>query len=43
MKILQEFKTFAMKGNVVDMAIGVIIGTAQAGSFTAGDPGHFKK
>ena len=27
-KLLQEFKTFAMKGNVVDMAIGVIIGGA---------------
>ena len=28
MKILQEFKTFAMKGNVVDMAVGIIIGAA---------------
>ncbi len=28
MKILQEFKDFAMKGNVVDMAVGVIIGGA---------------
>ena len=27
-KFLQEFKEFAMKGNVVDMAIGVIIGAA---------------
>jgi len=27
-KMLQEFKEFAMKGNVVDMAVGVIIGTA---------------
>ena len=27
-KFLQEFKAFAMKGNVVDMAIGVIIGGA---------------
>jgi large conductance mechanosensitive channel len=25
---LHEFKTFAMKGNVMDLAIGVIIGTA---------------
>ena len=24
----QEFKTFAMKGNVMDMAIGVVIGGA---------------
>ncbi|HLO59682.1 MAG TPA: large-conductance mechanosensitive channel protein MscL [Bacteroidales bacterium] len=28
MKILQEFKQFAMKGNVVDMAVGIIIGAA---------------
>lgn len=27
-KILDEFKTFAMKGNVVDMAVGIIIGAA---------------
>ena len=27
-KLLQEFKTFAMKGNVVDMAVGVVIGAA---------------
>ena len=28
MKILQEFKDFAVKGNVVDMAVGVIVGAA---------------
>ena len=27
-KFLTEFKEFAMKGNVVDMAVGVIIGGA---------------
>ncbi len=27
-KFLQDFKNFAMKGNVVDMAVGVIIGGA---------------
>ncbi len=27
-KYLNEFKEFAMKGNVLDMAVGVIIGTA---------------
>ncbi|HWQ46053.1 MAG TPA: large conductance mechanosensitive channel protein MscL [Longilinea sp.] len=27
-KILSEFKEFAMRGNVIDLAIGVIIGTA---------------
>ncbi len=27
-KMLKEFKDFAMKGNVVDMAIGVVIGGA---------------
>lgn len=30
-KILEEFKEFALKGNVVDMAVGVII----AGAFSA--------
>ena len=28
MKLVDEFKTFAMKGNVVDMAVGIIIGAA---------------
>ena len=28
MKLLQEFKEFAMRGNVVDMAVGIIIGAA---------------
>jgi len=28
MSVLQEFKSFAMKGNVVDLAVGVIIGAA---------------
>jgi len=28
MGLLQEFKTFAVRGNVVDMAVGVIIGAA---------------
>lgn len=28
MKIIQEFKAFVMRGNVVDLAIGVIIGVA---------------
>ena len=27
-KVLEEFKAFAMRGNVVDMAIGVVIGGA---------------
>lgn len=27
-KFLQEFKSFAMKGNVLDLAVGVIIGAA---------------
>lgn len=26
--MLKEFKEFAMKGNVVDMAVGIVIGTA---------------
>ena len=28
MKLLDEFKAFALKGNVVDMAVGIIIGVA---------------
>ncbi len=28
MGLLKEFRDFAMKGNVVDMAVGVIIGGA---------------
>ena len=27
-KFLEEFKAFAMRGNVVDMAVGVVIGGA---------------
>ena len=28
MKLLQEFREFAVKGNVVDLAVGIIIGAA---------------
>lgn len=28
MKLIDEFKSFAMKGNVLDMAVGIIIGAA---------------
>ena len=28
MKIIQEFKQFAVKGNMIDMAVGIIIGGA---------------
>ena len=34
-KFLQEFKEFALKGNVMDMAIGVIIGGAFSAIITA--------
>lgn len=27
-KLANEFKTFAMRGNVIDMAVGIIIGAA---------------
>lgn len=27
-KFIQDFKSFAMKGNVIDMAVGVVIGAA---------------
>lgn len=35
MKIIEEFKAFAMKGNVVDMAVGIIIGAAFGGIVTS--------
>ncbi len=28
MSLLQEFKAFAIRGNVIDLAVGVVIGTA---------------
>jgi large conductance mechanosensitive channel len=28
MKIIQEFKSFAVKGNAIDLAVGVVIGAA---------------
>jgi large conductance mechanosensitive channel len=28
MSVIQEFKSFAMRGNVVDLAVGVIIGSS---------------
>jgi large conductance mechanosensitive channel len=31
MSMLKEFKEFAMKGNVVDLAVGVVIGAAFSG------------
>ena len=34
-KFLQEFKTFALRGNVLDLAVGVIIGGAFTGIVTA--------
>lgn len=30
-KFLEEFKKFALRGNVLDMAVGIIIGTAFSG------------
>src|SRR5437879_4016628 len=34
-KILKEFKEFAVKGNAVDLAVGVIIGAAFGGIITS--------
>lgn len=34
-KFIEEFKTFALRGNVMDMAIGVIIGGAFSGIVTS--------
>ncbi len=33
MGVISEFKAFAVKGNVVDMAVGIIIGAASVKSF----------
>lgn len=35
MGLISEFKAFAMRGNVVDMAVGVILGTAFGAVVTA--------
>ena len=32
MSVLNEFKEFALRGNVVDMAVGIIIGAPSAPS-----------
>jgi large-conductance mechanosensitive channel len=32
MSLVQEFKSFVMKGNVVDLAVGVVIGTLVIGT-----------
>ena len=34
-KFINEFKTFALKGNMVDMAVGIVIGTAFSGIVTS--------
>lgn len=34
-KFLEEFKAFALRGNVVDLAVGVLIGSAFTGLVTA--------
>ena len=34
-KFLEEFKAFAMRGNVIDMAVGVVIGGAFGGITTS--------
>jgi large conductance mechanosensitive channel len=35
LRMLKEFREFAMKGNVVDLAVGVIIGAALGGIVTS--------
>ncbi len=34
-KFISEFKTFALKGNMIDMAVGVVIGTGFTGLVTS--------
>ena len=35
MRVLQEFKSFALRGTVIDMAFGVVVGTAFVNVVTA--------
>ena len=35
MSIIQEFKTFAMRGNAIDLAVGVVVGAAFSGIVTS--------
>lgn len=35
MGLVQEFKEFAMRGNVIDMAVGIVTGTAFTGIVTS--------
>lgn len=35
MKFMEEFKKFALRGNVMDMAVGVLIGSAFSGIVTS--------
>ncbi len=39
-KFLEEFKAFALKGNMMDMAIGVLIGGAFSTLVTSSDGQH---
>ena len=43
--MLKEFRDFAMKGNVVDLAVGIIIGAAFSSIVTSlvGDPTNTSK
>ena len=34
-KFIEEFKIFALKGNMVDMAVGIVIGTSFSGIVTS--------
>jgi hypothetical protein len=38
--MLKEFKEFAMRGNVLDMAVGIIIGAASEKLFHRGGRHH---
>ena len=40
MGMLKEFKEFAMKGNVIDLAVGVVIGAAFGAIDVAPGNGH---
>ena len=40
---IQEFKKFILRGNVMDMAVGVIVGGAFTAIVTDTDSGHLRR
>ena len=41
MALRDEFKAFIMRGNVIDLAVGMVVGTAFSGIVQAADMGDY--